>query len=149
MIETRRGGLRCGAAASVMTAGLVAGIVVGLAGCAPDTGVVGARVDQVSDYPNVTLSQPSLSQAVGFQPPSVAETESGLMRVSLPLRAKSNETLHVEHRVIWYDKGGHPIPPEMSWKPVRLEPRQPQNLSYTATSTEAADYSVQLRWGRP
>jgi uncharacterized protein YcfL len=121
---------------------------VSLAGCA-DTGVIGAKTDEAATYPNLTLSQPSLSQAVRFHPPQVSRTAAGNLLVVVPLRAASNETLHLEYRAVWFDAQHRPIPPEMTWAPLRLEPRQPQQLSVNSSSSDAVDYNLQFRWGKP
>lgn len=121
----------------------------GLAGGCQSTAPIGGQYDEARSYPNVTLSQPSLQKALGFQEPTVSTIENGLKHVTLPVRARSNETLHVQYRVLWFDKKGRPIEPKMSWRYTRLEPRQPETLTAGATSAEAADYDFQLRWARP
>ena len=118
-------------------------------GCKSDTSVVGAQYDEVARYPNVTLSQPSLSDALGFQEPIVTRNANNIMQVSIPVRARSNDELHVEYRVIWLDPNLQPLRPEMSWKPLRLEPRQPYTITETASTTSATNYNLQLRWSRP
>ena len=133
---------------NTLAAGLVACLAVPLAGCAA-TGPIPAQYDEARHYPNISLSQQSLSRALGFQDPIVTRTRNDLLHVTVPMRSRSNDTLHVDHRVIWLDKEGRPIPPEMSWAPLRLDPRQPHRLVATATSREAEDYNIQMRWSLP
>lgn len=117
-------------------------------GCA-STDVVAGRYDTADHYPNVTLSERSLQDALGFQEPVISQTPSGLMRVTIPLRARSNDELHLEYRFVWLDDEGAPVQPEMNWRPLRLEPRQPQYVSASASSAAAENYNFQVRWGRP
>jgi len=126
---------------------LLAGLT--LAGCNTDTSVIGAEYDDARSYPNITLSQPTLGDALGFQDPKVTRTENDLMHVSLPVRARSNEELHVEYMVTWFDAEGQPLRPRTSWNTLRLEPRQPSYIAVTSTSSEAVNYNLQFRWARP
>ena len=119
------------------------------AGCKSDTSVVAGDYDDVARYPNVTLSQPSLRDALGFQEPIVTRNDNNLMQVTVPVRARSNDELHVEYRVVWMDANLQPLRPEMSWTPLRMEPRQPHNITVQATSPAAAKYNLQFRWSRP
>ena len=132
------------AIAAVLAAGLA-----GLGACHRDTSVVGAQYDEVARYPNITLSQPSLSDALGFQEPIVTRNANNIMQVSVPVRARSNDELHVEYRVVWLDPNLQPIRPEGSWKALRLEPRQPYTVTETASSPAATNYNLQFRWSRP
>ena len=78
-----------------------------------------------------------------FTPPVPA------VQVSVPVRARSNDELHVEYRVVWLDPNLQPIRPEGSWKALRLEPRQPYTVTETASSPAATNYNLQFRWSRP
>ena len=118
-------------------------------GCNTDTAVVGGRYDTVRTYPNITLSQRTLEDALGFQEPIVKRTANNLMHVTITVRSLSNEELHVEYRMVWLNEAGQPITPQMTWTPLRMDPRQPQRISITSTSPHAQDYNLQLRWGRP
>lgn len=115
-------------------------------GC--DTGPIAARMDSTSTYPEVSLSQESLRDALAFLPPVVGRVDNGLLRVTVPVRSKADEALHVEYRVTWFDATGQALDPEMTWAPLRLEPRQPASVTVTATSDLAARYNVQFRWGK-
>jgi uncharacterized protein YcfL len=118
-------------------------------GCHSDTSPIGAQSDPYTTYPNITLSQPSLTEAVKFQSPVLSRTANNNMQVTVPVRGASNETLHLEYRVIWFDAVHRPLSPEMSWTPIRLEPRQPQQLTAASSSSDAVDYNLQVRWGKP
>lgn len=133
--------------AIVASACLSVPLVIG--GCKADTSPIGAKYDEVGRYPNITLSQPSLQEALGFQEPIVTRTPENLMRVSVPVRARSDEELHVEYKPVWLDANLQPISPEMSWTPLRLEPRQPATITVQSTSPAAVNYNLQFRWSRP
>ena len=124
-------------------------IAFGLTGCYTDTAPIGADVDDAIDYPQITLSQRSLEAALAFQKPVVTRIDGDLLRVTVPVRARSNETLHVEYKVVWLDVSGNPVPPDLIWTPLRLEPRQPHNVVVNSTSPQATDFNMQFRWSKP
>lgn len=126
---------------------VAAGLSVAV-GCA-DTGVVGGKYDEARAYPSITLSQPSLQDALGFQEATVTRTANNLLKVTQPVRAQSNDQLSIEYRAVWFDQSGQPIPPESSWKSVRLEPRQPAYITVMSSSPDAVRYNLQFRWARP
>ncbi|MBI1373836.1 MAG: DUF1425 domain-containing protein [Phycisphaera sp.] len=122
-------------------------LAAAMAGCSTDP--IEAKWDNVQAYPRISLSQKSLEKALGFQQPTVTRTNNDLMRVSVPIRARSNNELFIEYRVLLFDEAGQPITPATGWIPVRLEPRQPQYIQFTASSPRAKDYNMQVRWSRP
>lgn len=123
--------------------------IAACSGCRSDTAPIPASNDEALSYPQITLSQRSLQGALGFQKPVVTQTGDNLMQVTVPVRARSNQELHVEYKVVWLDASGRPVPPDLSWRPLRLEPRQPHNIIVNATSPKATDYNMQFRWSRP
>ena len=125
----------------------VAVVAVFGAACA-STDVVPGQYDTAIVYPNITLQSPELQRSLGFQEPVVSETESGLMRVTVPVRSRRNQEIHLQYKVIWLDADGNPIRPEMNWRYRRMEPLQPAYLSASATSETAENYNMQIRWGR-
>jgi uncharacterized protein YcfL len=118
-----------------------------LAGCSK--GPIGGRADSAGVYPNVSISSLSLADKVRLNPANVSETEVGLARLTQPIRAAADAGLAIEYRVIWFDRQGRPIEPMMTWRFKRLEPRVREFIEAEASSREAVDYEVQLRWARP
>jgi uncharacterized protein YcfL len=123
-------------------------LVTVLAGCKADTGPIGPISDEALTYPQLTLSDRSLQKKVGFQKPVVSQTGDGLLHVTVPLRARTDEPVLLEYKPVWLDKSGRPVPPELSWRHMRLEPRQPANIVVNATSKEATDFNIQFRPAR-
>ena len=135
---------------TVRSSAMAALVVAAIAGCQkPYTGPYEAQYDEYQPYPTVTLSQASLREAIRITEPRVERLSDGLLLVTLPLRSASDEPIHVEWRIEFLDKRGVPIEPRMNWRPLRLEPRQPESISAGSTSGDAENYNVQLRWGLP
>jgi uncharacterized protein YcfL len=128
---------------------LVVGIVAAglVSGC--NTAPVAGQPDEAQVYPNITLSQSSLQGKLGFNTPSITRTANNMMQVAQPIRARANEALFIEYRFVFLDAQKRPLQPLQSWTSKRLEPRQPDFITGSSTSTDAIDYSIQLRWGKP
>jgi uncharacterized protein YcfL len=132
----------------VKVCGLMAVALLCLVGCKGYYGPIGPTYESVSTYPKITLSQGSLAEAIRVGEPTLATVANDLLQLNVPIRAHSDDQLHVEYRVVWKDKTGKPIAPQSVWTGIKLAPRQPQNLIATSTSKEAVDYNLQLRWSR-
>ncbi len=128
---------------AVPAAALAVGLLVGC------TQPIAGQPDEVQVYPKITLSEEPLKMVLGFKAPIVTRTASDLMQVTQPIRARSDEPLHLEYRFVWLDALDQPIRPPMSWKHKRLEPRQPEFIQANATSPDAVDYNIQVRWAKP
>ena len=118
-----------------------------LVGCQADTEPIAGSPDDAAFYPKVTLSNRSLQEALGVSAPIQAKTETGNVKVMLPVRARTSNASHIEYRIVWFDASGQAIRPQMEWKPKRLEQKQPEQLTFLATSADAVDYNIQIRWG--
>ncbi len=124
----------------------VAALGLALAGCHDP---ITAKPDVVDQYPHVTFSKKSLAKAVRLNPPTVTQTDTGNLAVSQPIRSIAGEGLDIEYKFVWLDKLGRGVRPEMTWRYKRLEPNQPDMLTASASSDEATDYQIQLRWSLP
>ena len=124
---------------------LVIGVIT-LGGCS--TAPIGSQPDVVNEYPKVVLNTESLAKAIKLNPAMVRKTDTGMLKVTQPIRAATDDVLYIEYRFIWKDATGQPVGPEMSWRYKRLEPRLNDYISANATSDQVTDYQVQLRWAR-
>jgi uncharacterized protein YcfL len=122
-------------------------IATTMIGC-ESTGPIAAEPDVTSDYPNVSIANASLQDAVKLNDPTVTRTEQGLLQVIQPIRAAANEQLFIEYKFVFFDEQGRVLRPEMSWRYKRLEQRVPDTITATSTSPDADDYRMLLRWSR-
>ncbi len=132
-------------AKKLLAAALLGVLTLGTVGC---TDPIAGKGDPFIEYPGVTLSEDSLKEKLGFQKPIISRVDNNLMRVTLPVRARSTEELHVEYKVVWMDEAGIPLRPEGSWTPLTLEKRQPTAITVNATSSDATKFNIQWRWSR-
>jgi len=117
-------------------------------GCQSDTEPIPGSPDDTDLYPRVTMTDRDVQEGVGVNEPIESRTDLGNLMVTLPIRARTSDDAHIDYRIIWLDAQGRSIRPEMSWRYKRLEPKQPERLTFTASSPEAVDYNIQIRYGR-
>jgi len=135
---------------NVTVALLGAALLSAAPGCErQNTAPIGGARDYVEQYPGVSLSDPSLIDALKFQDPIITRNANDLIEVAQPIRADTDEELHIEYKVVWFDDAGVPIEPQTSWTPKRLEPRQLDYIKVAAMSEEATGHNIQIRWSRP
>jgi len=124
-------------------------LLIGLIAASGCTGVLEGKPDSTNPYPNITLTTKELYDGLAFNPATVTRTETGMLAVSQPIRARANEPLMIEYRFVWLDSAGAPISPQTGWVYKRLEPRVPETMSANSSSKQAVDYQIHIRWARP
>jgi uncharacterized protein YcfL len=129
-----------------LTVGLMLIGLIAAAGC---TGVLGGQADTTNPYPKVTVTAKELYDGLAFNPATMTRTQTGMLAVSQPIRARANEPLMIEYRFVWLDAAGVPLSPQPGWVYKRLEPRIPETLSANSSSKDAVDYQIHVRWARP
>lgn len=119
-----------------------------LAGC-QTSGPIGGEQDEVARDPNVTFASKSLAKAVELKSATVNRIEGGLLAVTQPIRAETDDALDIEYRFIWLDPSGRTVKPMMTWRTARLESYVLEFLEGNSVSQEAADWLLEVRWAKP
>jgi uncharacterized protein YcfL len=119
-----------------------------LVGCQA-SGPIAGRQDQAPAEPNVTFASKSLAKATELKAARVARTEGGLLSVTQPIRAETDDALEIEYRFVWRDAQGRVVPPQMTWRHKRLESYVLEFLEGNAVSDNAVDWLLELRWAKP
>jgi len=100
------------------------------------------------------LSQADLPQIVGlesfgsklaYQTPVEVRDADTPLRVSVPLRYLSDQSIDVQYRFVFFDAAGLPTEPAMDWAYTNLPARAQSNLAGSALTTEAVDWRLELR----
>jgi len=136
---------RCGRSAWLA----VAFAFAALGGGCQTSGPIGGTLDETARDPHVTFASKSLAKAVELKSPVVGRTEGGLLQVTQPLRAETDDALDIEYRFLWLDASGRPTGPEMTWRTDRLESYVLEMVSGNAVSREASDWMLEVRWAKP
>lgn len=87
------------------------------------------RVDSILDVENITLSP----------------TGTGLSRISVELRNKSEFAIPLEVRNNWYDQSGRPVDTATSWTRLFAEPMSMVVYEQVAANPQASQYYVEVR----
>ena len=115
------------------------------AGCAD---AVKAPIQSRNDpYPHdqVHIASMDLRRHTAVAPPILRRDDAGLLHVTVPVRAATNLTLHVDYRVTFVDQTGGPIS-QTGWMQKTLSPNIPDEISFNSTSPRAADFQMDLRY---
>jgi len=131
--------------ASLMVAALCA---ASAAGC-QTSGPIGGTQDEVERDPHVTFASKTLAKATELKQAKVSRTAGGLLAVTQPIRAESDDALEIEYRFVWRDAQGRVVPPQMTWRHKRLESYVLEFIEGNAVSENAVDWMLELRWAKP
>jgi len=71
-----------------------------------------------------------------------------LLAVTIPVRNTTDRVLHLQYRYNFIDKDGAPLPEKMDWNRKTLEPGATERITFNSTSPQAADFQMDLRYGR-
>lgn len=129
----------------------VAGLLGLLAGCAQD--VAPYREGRAERYapPQVQitgLNAEDLRQSTAIDRPSTSRDTANMLYVTVPIRNTSDQVLRVQYRYNFVDEQGRPLPENIAWNRVTLEPGSAQRITFNSTSPKAADFQLDLRYAR-
>lgn len=75
------------------------------------------------------------------------DPRTGILFVTVPIRAATNLQLYVEYRTKFLDQNGNVID-ETGWLSKTLAPNVPDEIRINSTSPLATDFHMDLRYGR-
>ena len=93
----------------------------------------------------IHMTSDDLRQVTAVQPPIVKRDDSGLIFVTVPIRAATDSKLYVDYRVTFFDRGGEVIS-KSPWTPKTLPPNIPDQIMFNSSSSRAVDFQVDLRF---
>jgi hypothetical protein len=125
---------------------LLAGLLLSpLAGCGIKQPIEGRKDPYVPKQ--VNLAEPDLQRRTAFREPIVTRRD-GLLFVTLPVRAASDQNLHLDYRYTFFDQNGQ-ILEETGWLAHKtLVSRLWTEIRFNSIHQEAADFRVDLRYSR-
>jgi uncharacterized protein YcfL len=113
----------------------------------PSPGMADSYPAPLND-PNITILAPELRPWLGFQPAVIFDDGERGMRVEQPMRNLSYEKYLLEYRILFHDENGLELKPVMGWEFISVDPKQLVRLGRSATSADAKDYRIEVRWSR-
>ncbi|MGA2496276.1 MAG: hypothetical protein ABSH20_00960 [Tepidisphaeraceae bacterium] len=121
-------------------------LVLMLAGCNQVTPPIEGRADP---YPasQINLASQDLRDKTAISPP-IVDRRNGILFVTVPIRSASNYDLHIDYRVTFFSTNGS-ILYQGPWEPMQtLIHNVPSELRFNSTTSEAADWRLDLRYSR-
>ncbi len=120
--------------------------VLMLAGCNQVTPPIEGRADP---YPanQINLASQDLRDKTAISPP-IVDRRNGILFVTVPIRSASNLDLHIDYRVTFFNTNGS-ILYQGSWEALpTLIHNVPSEVRFNSTTSEAADWRLDLRYSR-
>jgi uncharacterized protein YcfL len=96
----------------------------------------------------VHLDSDALRRDTAIGAPVTTLNESGLLSVTLPIRAASNKTLYVDYRVTFLDRSGTPVGPTLGPFTKTLEANTPDRIVVVSPTPNVNDFQIDLRYAR-
>lgn len=126
-------------------------VLIGIAGCAKD--VPPYREGRAERYtpPQIQitgLDAESLRQNTAIDRPITSRDPANMLFVTVPIRNTSDVVLLIQYRYNFVDEAGRPLPENIAWHRLTLEPGSAQRVSFNSVSPRAADFQLDLRYAR-
>ena len=95
----------------------------------------------------IQIVEDDLRRQTAFSQPLVSRDAAGLLLVTVPLRAATDQTLYVDYRTTFFDRNGRPIQ-QTGWLNKTLYPKVFDHIQINSVSPDAADFEINLRYAR-
>jgi hypothetical protein len=123
---------------------LIPAAVIGA--CVIGCGVIAPIPGQQDPYSasQIHFADSSLAREAPVGAPRATRDPSGILFVTVPIRAATDTKLYVDYRVTWFD-ANHEVIFQTSWMSKTLEPNVPDQISVNSTNNRAADFQIDFR----
>src|SRR5229473_8253081 len=120
---------------------LIALLALVATGCADDVKPpILARADPYIPA-QVHIASNDLRRHTAVGQPQVSRDDAGLLFVTLPIRAATDQKLYVDYRVSFFDRNGAPLS-QTEWLHKTLTPNVPDQIIVNSSSSRAADFQM-------
>ena len=128
----------------LMLAMMLVGVVGVGSGCSMQPRSASTDTEANQDlYPQVVVIDPL---KVSKHQPIVTESDGVTpMRVTVPVRLKSNKSQEVQYRFVFLDRKGRPVGPAMDWRWKVMPARALIYMEGEALDTDAVDWRLEIR----
>jgi uncharacterized protein YcfL len=123
---------------------MVVGMMI-LAGCGVRAPVQPRQDPYVPDQIHLTHSD--IRRNTAFREPVSHYDENGILYVQVPVRSTTNQQMHIDYRVTFFDGNGRQIY-QSGWMTKVLAPNVPDNITFNSLRPGAADFQVDMRFAR-
>lgn len=124
----------------------ICSLILVLAGCGVRPPIEG-RADPYLP-PQITLASPELANFTAIGVPIIERRNGGILYVTVPIRSASDYDLHIDYRVTFLDRIGHPIY-QSGWEGGKTLVRNiPDQITFNSPTPQAADWHLDLRYAQ-
>src|SRR5687768_12558925 len=123
---------------------LVLGLVV-VSGCVKPP--IEGRQDPYA-APQIAFASKDLARNTAVDTPSISRDEAGgILHITVPIRAATNQQLYVDYRTTFFDRNGQQIS-QTGWTRKTLAPNVPDRIVINSMGPSAADFQLDLRYSK-
>jgi uncharacterized protein YcfL len=124
-----------------------------VSGCTTEQGVPPYTEGRAERYapPQVQmtgLNTEDLRRSTAIDVPQMWRDPARLLFVTVPVRNTSPQVLHVQYQYNFVDDQGRPLAENIAWHNKVLEPGATERITFNSVSPQAADFQMNLRYGR-
>ena len=119
--------------------------VLALAGCGVKAPIM-ARQDPYLPA-QIQIASDGLRNRLAVDAPRLTRDGAGLLIVTVPVRAATDQQLYVDYRVTFLDASGQVLS-QSSWLSKTLAPNVFDQITVNSTDPRAADFQLALRWAQ-
>jgi hypothetical protein len=120
-------------------------VMVALMGCGVKAPIE-ARQDPYVPH-QINMVSEDLRTDTAVLTPALSRDPSGLLHVTLPIRAATNKQLYIDYRATFFDGNGQVLN-QTTWLSKTLAPNVADQIQVSSTSPQAIDFQIDLRHGR-
>src|SRR5258706_3092768 len=95
----------------------------------------------------VHVASHDLRRHIAVGQPQVSRDDAGLLFVTLPIRAATDQKLYVDYPVSFFDRNGAPLS-QTEWLHKTLTANVPDQITVNSSSSRAADFQMDLRYSQ-
>jgi Protein of unknown function (DUF1425) len=95
----------------------------------------------------VMMASKDLRKKTAVQAPAVSRDETGILHVTLPIRAATDLQLYIDYRTTFFDRTGQEIS-RTSWTTKTLAPNVPDRIVVNSMGPNAADFEIDIRYAK-
>ena len=98
--------------------------------------------------PQIAFASKDLRNNTAVGAPAVSRDDAGgILHISVPIRAATNQQLYVDYRTTFFDRNGQQIS-QTGWTRKTLAPNVPDRIVVNSMGPSASDFQLDLRYSK-
>jgi hypothetical protein len=113
-------------------------------GCADNVKAPIAAREDPYQREQIHMTSLEVRRHTAVEAPILTRDDGGLLFVTVPVRAATDQKLYVDYRVTFFDRAGGVLN-QTGWLHKTLPPNTPDQITFNSTSPRAVDFQMDLR----